>query len=78
MNNPQEVIVYRSPAEYALWNSGAAFPIIAGAVAAIVVALIMASIIGKAPWGGWVNRNSGWLVILPTAIAGIGVAWWLL
>jgi hypothetical protein len=44
MSNPTEIIVYRNPAEYALWNSGMLFPIICSAVAAIVAVIVVAEL----------------------------------
>lgn len=36
----QSIIVYRNPAEAVFWESGLAFPIIAGCVMAVVGALV--------------------------------------
>lgn len=35
----QSIIVYRNPLEAAIWESGAIFPVIAGVVVAVIVAL---------------------------------------
>lgn len=44
MSNPTEIIIYRNPAEYALWNSGMLFPIICSAVAAIITFMVVAEL----------------------------------
>ena len=36
----QSIIVYRNPAEAALWESGLVFPIICGVVISVIVALL--------------------------------------
>jgi len=44
VSNPTEIIMYRNPAEYALWNSGMLFPIICSAVAAAVTVMVVADL----------------------------------
>jgi len=41
MSDPTRIIVYRNPAEAALWESGMLFPIIASTVIAIVFTLLI-------------------------------------
>lgn len=44
MSDPNHVIIYRNPAEYAIWNSGMLFPIMCSAVAAIVTIMVVADL----------------------------------
>lgn len=44
MNQPQEIIVYRNPLEYRLYNSELLFPIMVSAVVAIVVVMLVAKV----------------------------------
>ncbi len=41
MSQPQEIIVYRSPVEYDLYNSDLLFPIIVSAVLAVVAVYVV-------------------------------------
>lgn len=45
MITPQSIIVYRNPAEAALWESGMVFPIIVGAVIAVASVLIVLGVL---------------------------------
>lgn len=45
MLTPQSIIVYRNPAEAALWESGMVFPIIVGAVISLASVLIVLSVL---------------------------------
>ena len=44
MSQPQEIIIYRNPLEYKLWNSELLFPIMVSAVVAIVVVMLVAKV----------------------------------
>lgn len=46
-NQIQSVIVYRNPVEAAMWESGLIFPLAVGCIAALVVALVVASICSR-------------------------------
>jgi len=41
MNRPQEIIMYRNPMEYDLYNSGVLFPIMVSAAVAIAVTVVV-------------------------------------
>lgn len=45
MLTPESIIVYRNPAEAALWESGMVFPIIVGAVIAVTSVLIVLGVL---------------------------------
>ena len=42
---PESIIIYRNPAEAALWKSGMAFPIIVGAVISLASVLIVLNVL---------------------------------
>ena len=44
MSQPQEIIVYRNPVEYQLYNSNVLFPIMVSAVVAVVVVVLVAKV----------------------------------
>lgn len=44
MSQPQEIIVYRNPVEYQLYNSDVLFPIMVSAVVCIVVVMLTAKV----------------------------------
>ena len=44
----QSIIVYRNPMEAKLWESGLVFPVIAGMVTAVIVALLVAQVLDVA------------------------------
>jgi hypothetical protein len=62
MYQPQEVIIYRSAAEYNFWNSGIAFPLIVACVLCLCVAVIMGKLLPPL----W--KHSGSVVIVATAL----------
>ena len=78
MSNPTEIIMYRNPAEYALWNSGLLFPIIAAAVAAIAVAWVVGTLCSKASYGTFVHKWAGHLTIAATSATFAGILTWLM
>lgn len=59
MNNPQEVIIYRGPAEYALYNSEFTFPLIVAAVVFLVVTVIATRVIQSFFKGYWHHGFKG-------------------
>jgi hypothetical protein len=44
MSDPQSIIVYRNPAEAALWEGGMVWPIMVGAFFAIIAGIIAAKL----------------------------------
>lgn len=44
MSQPQEIIVYRNPVEYQLYNSDVLFPIMVAAVVAVVVTVLVSKV----------------------------------
>lgn len=44
MSQPQEIIVYRNPVEYQLYNSNVLFPIMVSAVVAVVVTVLVGKV----------------------------------
>lgn len=82
----QEVIIYRNPAEAALWgaltnNADVLFPIMVGGVTSVVVVVAVAALTDKfLPYryrigtsGKWVGRAQ----LLAGALAAVGVYRWL-
>jgi hypothetical protein len=81
----QEIIVYRNPAEAALWNAltGNAdiiFPILVAGIACVVTIVGVAAMTDKLPWryrtgsvGKWIGRAQ----ILVGALAALAVYRWL-
>lgn len=68
MNRPTEVIMYRTPGEYALWHSGLVFPIIVGAVLSIVAVLSVFKMMDI------IEEQTGWYVTWDKSIIAIVVA----
>jgi hypothetical protein len=64
----QSIIVYRNPAEAALWESGAVFPIMCAMVASIIAVLAVNWVYEQLPR----NKRYGHGPVV--AIAGIGTA----
>ena len=60
MSNPTEIIMYRNPAEYALWNSGMLFPIICSAVAAVLALMLVAELTERM---GHNSKLRGYIII---------------
>jgi hypothetical protein len=79
MSRPTEVIIYRNPLEYQLYNSGILFPLICAAVVTIVLAVVLTKLaeqFGYYRWG--VGSKFGYFP-LALAFAGGGfVLWWML
>lgn len=80
MNQVQEIIVYRNPGEKAMWDmmmSADAFPIMAGVLLGVIVAVLTHQILGGyVRWlAGW--RNEGWVYVGVSVITAVA-AWWLL
>ncbi len=44
MSQPQEIIVYRNPVEYQLYNSELVFPLMVAAVVAVVVTVLVGKV----------------------------------
>lgn len=72
MSQPHEVIMYRNPAEYAMWNSGLMFPLMCGAAVMLIVAVLLGHIL---PYQ-W-QRKLGWLPLIVAFLCGAGVVWWM-
>lgn len=65
MSGPHEVIMYRNPLEYAMWNSlsesGVLFPIMVSAVVFIASVVVVSKILNRIlPW----NKQKVWWVSL--------------
>jgi hypothetical protein len=77
----QQIIVYRSPGEAAMWdllqNSPNAFPLIIAVVAFITsFALVERFTFNRNTIKGWgLNPDTVYLIL--SAIVGIAVGWWL-
>ena len=75
----QEIIVYRSPAEAAIWrvlSTGEFFPIIVGACVALAVFLVIMQFERRVPYRNRGKLSTGALIV--GAITWIMVSWFLL
>lgn len=66
---PQSIIVYRNPAEAALWESGLIFPLIIACVLSICAAMLVNKVL---PWN---YKYSGHLSMLAAAVVGVLTIW---
>lgn len=76
----QEVILYRNPFEYALWNSGLVFPLIVAMVVAVVVAFVISKYIVEPRQfnhKSWISKYSGEIVVIPTILSVVAVLWYM-
>ncbi len=73
MSQPHEIIMYRNPAEYALWNSGMMFPIMVGCAVMFCVTVALYHFM---PYQ-W-QRKAGYWPVIAGFLAGAGVVWWML
>jgi hypothetical protein len=72
MNTTQSIIVYRSPAEAMLWESGMVFPLIASLVVFVVVLVATMKVVDSFRWKN--RRTKEWVgygVMLVAAIASV-------
>lgn len=66
LNQPQEVIIYRSAAEYNFWNSGIAFPLIIACVLCLCVGVIAGKLLPPL----WKHSGSVLIVLVALTFSG--------
>lgn len=67
MNQPTEIVVYRNPAEYALWHSNFLFVAMVGAVVAICLGVAVGHLCNRLPRN--YARHADKLTILVVIVA---------
>ena len=74
-SDPQSIIVYRTPLEYQLWNSGILFPLIVGMVLS-VLAVILTDKLAHAVLPFRVYNRLGSGAVIVVAVATMGLTLW--
>lgn len=86
MSNVQSIIVYRNPIEAAFWESGLAFPVIAGTVVGVAVALALNFLFTAynrrrrvpVPWGNAITQVQSNLLVAGSILATVVTIWFLI
>lgn len=72
----QSIIVYRNPVEAAFWESGMAFPLVCGIIAALIVAFLVQALSKRfMPWGSRWYRYTSNVVAGSAIVTMIAVIW---
>lgn len=79
MSSPTEVIIYRNPLEYQLYNSGILFPIMCAAVVTIVVTVVLTKILESTRfWNFGAGRRWGYAPLALAFLCGALTLWKML
>ena len=74
----QSIIVYRNPAEAALWESGMVFPLICGMVIGCILAYGAATFWDKQfSYGTCYRQYTGHIALVFALIGVFGTMWWM-